>query len=92
MPNVILEAMACGLPVVATAVDGTRDVVINNETGRLATGRSKEELATLIAQTLTDRATTRELAFNALQHVRKSFSWDIVVDSYDQLLRRLVAA
>lgn len=48
VPNVILEAMACGIPVVATKVGGIPEVVIENETGILVEQDSPDELAIAI--------------------------------------------
>ena len=45
MPNVVLEAMAAGLPVVATDVEGVRDVLVDGETGVLAKRESAESLS-----------------------------------------------
>jgi glycosyltransferase involved in cell wall biosynthesis len=45
MPYVVLESMACGRPVVATAVDGARDVVLHGETGVLSREVSVDGLA-----------------------------------------------
>ncbi|HQI49230.1 MAG TPA: glycosyltransferase, partial [bacterium] len=48
-PNVLLEAMASGLPVIATAVEGTVEMVVDGETGRLV---PKEDAAALTAAML----------------------------------------
>lgn len=47
-----LEAMACGIPVVATAVDGIRDTVVDEVTGRLVPPKSPRELAEAISTLL----------------------------------------
>lgn len=60
MPYVVLEAMAARLPVVATPVDGARDLVRDGVTGALATGIDAESLATALRRVV--RATPAERA------------------------------
>lgn len=69
--NVLLESMACGTPVVATAVWGTPEVVAATEAGRLVTTRSAEALRSAIAALLADpppRQATRAYA--------EAFGWE----------------
>jgi glycosyltransferase involved in cell wall biosynthesis len=69
--NVLLEAMACGTPVVATNIWGTPEVVAAPEAGRLVDEATPQALATAIRELLADppsRAATRAYA--------EHFSWD----------------
>ena len=52
MPYIVLEAMAAGLPVVATPVDGARDLVVDGETGALAEGIEAPALGRALARVL----------------------------------------
>jgi glycosyltransferase involved in cell wall biosynthesis len=64
-PNVLLEAMACGTPVVATNVGGVREIVTTDEVGRVVAQRDYESLARAIEQLLatpTDRIAVRRYA------------------------------
>lgn len=69
-PTVILEAMAAQLPVVATDVGGSRELVRNGETGYLVPPRDPEALATAIVQLWTDRQTANKMAATAQQAIQ----------------------
>jgi len=71
MPNALLEAMACGRPVVATASGGIRDAVVDRESGVLVPLTELDRFPAVVARTLAmpepDRA---ELGRRAREHVR----------------------
>lgn len=86
-PNVLLESMACGTPVVATAIWGTPEVVRLPVAGRLAQERSGASLAASVADLIAagiDRAAVRRYA--------EGFSWDQTSQLQLQLFRRLAEA
>lgn len=91
MPNVVLEAMASGLPVVATSVDGTKDVIDDGRTGWLVQPGSPTELSTAISEALRSPNLRLEFAERAQTLVMEQFSWPSVVDRYEKLLRSLLA-
>ena len=89
MPNVILEAMAAGLPVVATRVEGTPELVINNRTGLLVPAQSPQDLAVAIENILSDPAQAE--AMGRFGQARAAeFSWDKMVDRYCELYNSLL--
>jgi starch synthase (maltosyl-transferring) len=91
MPNVVLEAMAAGLPVLATGVDGTRELVTHNVTGRLCLPGNPDSLAMALRDLLTSPASTSEMAARAQRTVTKHFTWNAAAAGYDRLWRRLLA-
>ncbi len=83
---VLIEAMAAGVPVVATDVPGIRDVVRNGETGVLVPVGSPARLAEEIGSLLRDEPRRKSLIARAYQDVRERFSWDVVVPQYRKVL------
>ncbi len=74
LPMTILEAMAQGTPVVATAVGGTPEVVSDGETGVLVPPRDAERLAQAIRGLLADRAAAQRLGAAGRRRVEEEFS------------------
>ena len=73
-----LEAMACGVPVVATAVGGMLDTVVDSVTGALVPPRDPVALANVIGPLLESPSRRAELARAGLERVRSRYSWDRV--------------
>ncbi len=89
LPNVILEAQAAGLPVVATAVDGSRELIHDRLTGRLVQRGDVNALASSLSEILLDKAAASLLSRNARDHVAKHHRWSDCINRYDELLRAL---
>ena len=83
---VLIEAMAAGVPVVATDVDGIRDVVRDRETGLLVPPAQPEALAAAIRRLVSDVALRERLVAAAHADVRARFTWDVVLPQYRRLL------
>ena len=86
----LLEAMAAGLPVVATAVGGLPEVVTDGETGLLIPPRDAGALAGALARLLTDPALARRLGANARAHVREHYSLDRLGREINEIYGELV--
>jgi glycogen(starch) synthase len=83
---VLIEAMAAGVPVVATDVEGIRDVVQHGTNGLLAPVRSPRRLAELIAKVADNSKLRRKLILMGRNHVRGQYTWEKVLPLYKRLL------
>jgi glycosyltransferase involved in cell wall biosynthesis len=83
---VLIEAMAAGVPVVATNVPGIRDVVRSGETGLLVSFPSPAEFHFAVRRMVEDRQFRSRVIENGLAEVRERFSWGGVLESYRRLL------
>ncbi len=91
MPNIVLEAMAAGLPVVVSRVEGTEELIRDGETGLLVTPGLPIELERRIETVLTDPELCSRLKNAAQPAVQKLFTMDRMVSAYEQLYARLIA-
>ncbi|HYX88425.1 MAG TPA: glycosyltransferase family 4 protein [Gaiellaceae bacterium] len=78
---VCAEAMAYGRPVVASAVGGLLDLVVDGETGMLVPPRDVPALRAALERLLGDRALRRRLGEAARERIRRHFSWRAVTDA-----------
>lgn len=83
---VLIEAMAAGIPVIATRVPGIVDVVRDGETGVLVPPRNPAALAETIRHFADDPKRCRAFAERAFEDVRSRFTWDSVLPQYARLL------
>jgi sugar transferase (PEP-CTERM/EpsH1 system associated) len=89
--NTILEAMASGLPVVATRVGGNPELVLEDRTGTLVPAADPEALMHAMHRYLCDPDLAPDHGSTARAHVEANFSWNSMVSGYmgvyDKLLR-----
>lgn len=74
LPTSVLEAMALGVPVVTTAVNGLREVVVDGRTGRVVPERDPHALADALAISLSDAELAGQLAASARLLVERGFT------------------
>jgi glycosyltransferase involved in cell wall biosynthesis len=92
LPNAALEAMACGKPVIATAVDGTPEAVLHGTTGWLVPPRDPRALAGAVLGFCSDRRLMRTLGRNGRERAVKRFGIDGQITAFDELYRQLLTA
>jgi glycosyltransferase involved in cell wall biosynthesis len=84
---VLLEAMACGTPVIASPIWGNPEVVAKPEAGILMTERSPQGIADAVHSLFGPRMPTRE----ATRAYASAFSWDATTEGQIDLFRRVIA-
>jgi glycosyltransferase involved in cell wall biosynthesis len=89
LPNVALEASAAGVPVVATAVGGTPEVIAGGETGFLVRPGRSEELAARLIQLLRDPALRARLGTAGRRRMQRLFTFEAQAAAYLDLFARL---
>jgi len=92
MSNALLEAMAAGLPVVATEVGGTPDVVVDGTTGLLVPRRDPAALAEAVASLVNDADTRCRMGRAGQERVLQHFSIERTVERTQSLYEQLLAA
>ena len=86
----ILEAMACGLPVVATDVGGNREIVNPPECGLIVPPRDPQALANACLELLRDSTRRAQMSAVARQRIVEHFSLDAMVSAYSTLYDELL--
>lgn len=88
--NALLEAMACGLPVIVSAIPGNVDVIEHNHNGLRFTVDDSDALAHHLTTLLTQPERRERLGRQARQTVERHYSLNVVADQYITLYRDLL--
>jgi glycosyltransferase involved in cell wall biosynthesis len=90
LPLVVVEAMACGLPIVASCVGGIPEVVENNENGFLIPPRNVGELKTKLEQLIVDQDLREKFGNKSLKIVNENFNIEYKVKKMINLYENLI--
>ena len=89
-PVSLLEAMACGKPVIATRVGAIPEMIVPGETGHLVRPGDPADVADAIARVLADPAMARRLGAQSRRLAADRFSMTGMVRGYEKLFQRLL--
>lgn len=87
--NSVIEAMAAGLPMIATDIGGNRDAVVRDETGLLVPAKSPKHLALAILKLAGDRDLRADFGKAGRRRVERCFSLEVCVGRYISLYRNV---
>jgi glycosyltransferase involved in cell wall biosynthesis len=90
LPNVIMEAMACGVPVVASDIWGNRELVVHDQTGYLVALGDRAGFARYAQKILEDPALARRLGSAGRRRIAAEFTVEAMVAGHAALYRELL--
>lgn len=90
VPTAIMEAMAAFCPVVATAVGGVPELVIEGETGFLVDPYDSQALASRLKQLIRDPELRERMGKAARARLEENFTLDKMVQSYESFYKKLI--
>jgi len=89
-PNVLLEAMAAGLPLVTTNINGLSEIIRNEENGYLVEPKNPQQLAEKILMVLNNSTQSKKFSNNNLKIVKK-YSWKNIVICLEDVYLKVLA-
>lgn len=85
MPGALMEAMAAGLPVIATDIDGNKELIQNGENGILVPVKDSEHLTSAINNLISNPNSMHDFAKNARDTIKNEFGIELMVKKLDKI-------
>lgn len=85
LPTVVLEAMACGKPIIGYKHGGIKEMVKNNENGLLAAPGNIDELGRFVDMLISNKELRDEFGANSLKRETKKFSMSAYIQNFSKL-------
>jgi len=89
MPNTVLEAMACGLPIIASEIQGCEDLVRRGVNGYLVPVQDAHAMAEAILQLLDNKFERRRMGRESRRIVEQTFAWERIAEEYAGVYTRV---
>ena len=90
VPQAIMQAQACGVPVISTPVGSIGELIENGSSGVMVPPRNPSALAEAIAQLKRDSQFRTKLVANALRRAREAYSDAKMIDSMELVFRKAI--
>ncbi|WP_287584780.1 glycosyltransferase family 4 protein [Candidatus Borrarchaeum sp.] len=90
LPTVLLEASACGKPIIASKIGGIPEIILNNETGLLFDPYEKKKLINYFEILLEDESLKKRLGTNARKRIEDYFNWSKIGKRLSAILYSLL--
>ncbi|MBI3250227.1 MAG: glycosyltransferase family 4 protein, partial [Candidatus Andersenbacteria bacterium] len=84
MPSVILEAMGCGLPILASDVGGNNEIVHEGENGYLISGNDVDKIAERIAELINNQELRKRMGKRS-REMAMQYDWKNIMGEYNHL-------
>lgn len=85
---ILLEAMACHTPIIASSIGGIPEIITNNETGILVRPEDPVELANAISSLLSNKRKAQYLASRAFDIVQNKYDWQVISDKFTSIYKK----
>jgi len=92
VPNVLLEAMACGVPVLASPVGGIPSIIIDGKTGFLLKSRKPSDIAQSILKIITNFELLKKVSIECCIYASEHFSLRNARKRYKEILDAIIEA
>ena len=90
MPNTVLEAMACGLPIVGTQASGLHELVRDGLNGYLVPTKDPEALAQALARLMGDGYERRRMGRESRKLAEREFAWEYIARQYVRVYEQVM--
>jgi glycosyltransferase involved in cell wall biosynthesis len=90
LPNVVLEAMSCGLPCVVTRISGTNDLINHGESGMLFDVNDERSFIECITPLVSSQDLRRSIGISAMDEIRVRFSSELSAERYLNLYQNML--
>jgi len=92
MPNTVLEAMACGLPIVGTRASGLHELVRDGVNGYLVPIKDSGALAEALSRLIDNGYERRRMGRQSRKLAEREFAWEYIAEQYLRIYEQLVTA
>lgn len=89
LPNIMLEAMACGTPVLATPVGAITDIIMEGRTGFLLKSNDPKHIAERIVELLDKPEILEKISINAYWYIKENFSYEKTLTAWQKIFSEL---